>query len=49
MPTVSAESPLTLSGFRNGIDSRWIATRVSHEINNSGYANQVEAETPAGG
>ena len=48
-PAVSAESPLVLSGFRSGVNGRWIATRVSHEIDNSGYATRVEAETPASG
>lgn len=46
LPTVGAESPLTLSGFRNGVDGLWIAARVSHEIDNSGYSTRVEAETP---
>lgn len=46
VPAVSAESPLTLSGFRSGVDGLWIAARVSHEIDNSGYSTRVEAETP---
>ena len=46
VPTVSAESPLTLSGFRSGVDGRWIATRVSHEISGGGYSSRVEAERP---
>ena len=46
VPTVSAETPLTLSGFRNGVDGLWIAARVSHDIDNSGYSTSVEAETP---
>ncbi|MCY4584883.1 MAG: contractile injection system protein, VgrG/Pvc8 family [Bryobacterales bacterium] len=49
VPTVSAESPLTLSGFRNGVDGLWIAARVSHEIDNSGYSTRVEAGTPTAG
>ncbi len=48
LPTVGAESPLTLSGFRNGVNGLWIAARVSHEIDNSGYSTRVEAETPTG-
>ncbi|MDE0296962.1 MAG: contractile injection system protein, VgrG/Pvc8 family [Bryobacterales bacterium] len=47
VPAVSAESPLTLSGFRSGVDGLWIAARVSHEIDNSGYSTRVEAKTPA--
>ena len=49
LPTISAESPLTLSGFLNGVNGRWIVTRVNHEISGSGYATQVEAERPLGG
>ena len=49
VPTISAESPLDLSGFLNHVNGRWIVTRVSHEINNSGYATRVEAERPLGG
>ena len=46
LPTVGAESPLILSGFRSGVDGLWIAARVSHEIDNSGYSTRLEAETP---
>ena len=46
VPAVGAESPLALSGFRSGVDGPWIAARVSHEIDNSGYSTRVEAETP---
>ena len=49
VPVVSAESPLTLSGFRNGVNGLWIAARVSHEIDNSGYCTRVEAGTPTAG
>ena len=45
-PVIRAEVPLTLTGFREGVNGRWIATRVTHEISSSGYSTQVEAETP---
>ena len=45
-PAVSAESPLTLSGFRDGVDGRWIVTRVSHELSGGGLTTEVEAEHP---
>ena len=45
-PAIRAETPLTLTGFREGVNGRWIATRVTHEISSSGYSTQVEAETP---
>ena len=48
-PAVSAERPLVLSGFRSGVNGRWISTRVSHDIDNSGYSTRVEAETPTAG
>ncbi len=46
IPTAAAETPLSLTGFREGVNGRWIATRVAHEISNSGYSTTVEAETP---
>ena len=48
LPTISAESPINVTGFRNGINGRWIATRVIHELSGGGYSTQVEAETPTG-
>ena len=29
-PVIGAETPLTLTGFREGVNGRWIATRVTH-------------------
>lgn len=46
-PRVHAETPLTLSGFRGGIDGAWIAAQVTHEIDGGGYVTRLEAETPA--
>ena len=48
IPTVSAESPLTLRGFREGVDGMWIANRVTHDLSGKGYSTTVEAETPSG-
>ena len=45
-PAVSAEAPLTLSGFRDGVDGRWIVTRVIHELSGGGLTTEVEAEQP---
>ncbi len=45
-PMLSAEGRLTLKGFRSGVDREWIATRVDHELSDSGYTTRVEAETP---
>lgn len=45
-PLIAAESKLTLSGFRPGINGDWVVTQVNHEISDSGYSTRVEAETP---
>jgi len=45
-PQVAAESKLTLTGFRDGIDGDWTATQVDHELNDSGYSTRIQAETP---
>ena len=45
-PQMAAETKLTLSGFRDGIDGDWVATEVDHQLNNSGYTTRVLAETP---
>ena len=44
-PDMMAETPITIFGIRTGIDGRWIATRVTHELSSSGYVTTVEAET----
>lgn len=44
--TLQAESPLTLTGFREGVDGEWIITRVEHSFDPAGYVCNVEAETP---
>ncbi len=42
-PTFSAESPLALSGFREGIDGDWIIDSVTHTINKSqGFSASIE-------
>ncbi len=45
-PTASAETPLTLSGFRDGVDGRWIVTRVSRELSAGGLTAEAEAGQP---
>ncbi len=44
-PRVRAETPLRLSGFREGIDGEWSATRVLHELNAGGYSTRIDAAT----
>ncbi len=43
---VAAESPLTLSGFRQGVNGDWIAARVDHRFDGSGFSTTVDAEAP---
>ena len=46
-PRVHAETPLMLSGFREGLNGAWIAAQVTHELGAGGYVTRIEAETPA--
>lgn len=41
-----SEGKMTLSGIRTGVDGDWIATRVEHVLDNSGYQCRLDAETP---
>lgn len=44
-PELIPEMPVTLRGFKTMIDgSDWIISKVSHNINDSGYTTQVECE-----
>lgn len=44
-----AEGPLTLEGFREGVNGEWITTSVEHSLDNGGYVTSVQAETPNSG
>lgn len=43
-----AEGPLTLAGFREGVDGAWLITSVDHQLDNGGYVCSVQAEVPKG-
>lgn len=43
---LTVEAPLTMAGFRDGVNGDWIITSVDHNLDNGGYACRVEAETP---
>ena len=45
---LAAGAKLTLSGFRNGVDGDWVATRVNHNLSGGGYSSRVDAEIPKG-
>jgi phage protein D len=40
-PDIVAETPVTLSGFRDGIDGQWIVDSATHEIG-AGYTTRIE-------
>jgi len=43
-PVICSESPLILSGFRPEIDHAWVAVRVTHTLDQSGYTTEIEAQ-----
>lgn len=45
-----AEVPLTLSGFRGGVDGNWTIKRATHALDSTGgYTTNIEAEKTNGG
>lgn len=49
-PDLYPETPITLSGFKRGIDdTRWILTEVDHEIGDGGYLGRLRMETTGKG
>ncbi len=45
-PLIQAETPLSLSGFRQGVNGLWIAATVRHQITPSGFTSRVQALSP---
>ena len=46
-PLIAAEAPLTLAGFRPGVDGQWLISRVTHRLDaQGGYVCDVEGEKP---
>lgn len=46
-PSYAAEAPMTLAGFRPGVDGEWLVSRVTHRIDaGGGYACDIEGEKP---
>ncbi len=41
-----AEAPVTLAGWREGINGNWVATRVEHRLDNNGLLTLADVETP---
>lgn len=46
-PLLVAESPMVLTGFRDGVDGDWLVKRVSHSLSKAGgYSCDVDCEKP---
>ena len=46
-PLLGAEAKLELSGFRAGVPTSWLVTRVEHRFGTGdGYSCEIEAEKP---
>lgn len=43
---VMAEAPLVLNDFRDGVEKDWLISQVDHNLTNSGWVMDVEAELP---
>ena len=43
-----AEVPVDASGFRQGVDGRWVIERVTHSVTNAGYRCAVQCERANG-
>lgn len=43
-PELIAERPITLSGFRDGVDGDWIVSRAEHRLDSSGYSTSIDAQ-----
>lgn len=48
-PLIAAEAPLTLAGFRPGVDGDWLISRVTHRLDVGGYSCSIEGEKPNSG
>lgn len=43
---VLAESPIAVSGFRQGVDGSFVVRRVEHSLSKSGLTTSIDAESP---
>ena len=46
-PKLRAQSRVTLTGFRTGVDEECLATTVTHKLASGGYTTSLEAENPS--
>lgn len=42
-PTIIAEQPLDLAGFRDGLNGRWLSSRVEHRLSDAGATTAITA------
>lgn len=42
--TIAAETTITLTGFRDGVDGQWVTTTATHSLSDKGYSLSVSAE-----
>lgn len=46
VPSLVPQSPVTVTGFKQQIDgTKWLASRVTHKLDDSGLTTEVECET----
>lgn len=49
VPSLVPQSPVSVQGFKSAIDgTQWLATRVTHKLDDSGLTTEVECETGLG-
>lgn len=49
VPSLVPQSPVSVQGFKGAIDgTQWLATRVTHKLDDSGLTTEVECETGLG-
>jgi hypothetical protein len=44
--TLMAETPIVLTGFRDGINAEWIITKATHKLAGDALTTTIEIETP---
>lgn len=43
-PAIIAESPVMLSGFREGFDGKWTVNKAEHRVSSAGYTLSIDCE-----
>jgi len=45
-PELTAECPITLSGFRTGASIDWVCVSATHSFSSTGFTTSIDAKTP---